>query len=382
MTAKPTDSQAQQDNPYALRHARLAAALSNSKANLLALNPGPSLVYLTGLHFHLSERPVIVMFTPHSPPIVILPELESGKTNALPFSVQVFPYGEDPAGWPAVFRQAAVAAKIEKRTVGVEPTRLRFLELQLLQEAAPNAEFISAEEVVASLRMVKDDREIEAMRKAAQIAQRALQATLPFIKIGVTERQIAAELTLQLLRAGSDSEVPFAPIVSGGPNGANPHATPTDRPLQAGDLLVIDWGASYGGYFSDITRTFAIGEVTDEWIRIAHIVAQANAAGRNAIQPGIQASQVDAAARQVIEEAGYGEYFIHRTGHGLGMEGHEPPYIRAGSELTLEPGMTFTVEPGIYIPGRNGVRIEDDVLVTQQGGVSLTGLPRGLEVIV
>lgn len=381
MTDKPSDSQPTQDNPFALRHARLAAALSNSDANILALNPGPSLVYLTGLHFHLSERLVIVLFEPHSPPIVILPELESGKTKALPFSVQVFPYGEDPDGWQAVFRQAAIAAKIDKRIVGVEPVRLRFLELQLLREAAPNAKFTSAEEVMALLRMVKDDAEIEAMRRAAQIAQRALNATLPSIKIDVTERQIAAELTLQLLRAGSDSAVPFSPIVSGGPNGANPHATPTDRPLQVGDLLVIDWGASYGGYMSDITRTFAIGEVDDEWIRIAHIVAQANAAGRNAIKPGIPVSLVDAAARKVIEEAGYGKYFIHRTGHGLGMEGHEPPYIRAGNELTLKPGMTFTVEPGIYIPGRNGVRIEDDVLVTQQGGVSLTDLPRGLEVI-
>jgi Xaa-Pro dipeptidase len=381
MTDKPSDPQSAQDNPYALRHARLAAALSSSETNILALNPGPSLVYLTGLHFHLSERPVIVLFAPHSPPIVILPELESGKTKALPFSVQVFPYGEDPAGWPAVFRQAALAAKLGQRKVGVEPTRLRFLELQLIREAAPDAKFISAEEIIASLRMVKDDGEIEAMRNAVQIAQRALQATLPSIKIGVTERQIAAELTLQLLRAGSDSETPFSPIVSGGPNGANPHATPTDRPLQAGDLLVIDWGANSSGYLSDITRTFAIGEVDDEWVRIAHIVAQANAAGRNSIRPGIPAGQVDAAARKVIEEAGYGKYFIHRTGHGLGMEGHEPPYIRAGNELVLAPGMTFTVEPGVYLPGRNGVRIEDDVLVTSQGSESLTDLPRSLEVI-
>jgi len=379
MTNQP--SQTQTTSSYASRQARLTTALSSGALDALALNAGPSLTYLTGLHFHLSERPVVALFVPHTPPVVVLPELESGKTTVLPFPVQVFPYGENPGDWPAAFRQAALAANIDGRAVGVEPTRLRYLELKLLEGSAPQARFMSAEEILAALRMVKDEGELSAMRQAARIAQQALKAALSLVKPGVTERQLASELTLQLLRAGSDSETPFSPIVSAGPNSANPHATPTDRPMSAGDLLVIDWGASYNGYVSDITRTFAIGEVEDELARIADIVVQANAAGRAAVRPGASASQVDAAARQVIEAAGYGEYFIHRTGHGLGMEGHEAPYIRSGNQLSLEPGMTFTVEPGIYLPGRGGARFEDDVVVTADGVESLTDLPRRLEVI-
>lgn len=379
MTNQPI--QTQPTSAYASRQARLTTALSSGVLDALALNAGPSLTYLTGLHFHLSERPVVALFVPHTPPVVVLPELESGKTTALPFPVQVFPYGEDPGDWPAAFRQAAIAAKIDGRAVGVEPTRLRYLELKLLEKGAPQTRFQSAEDILASLRMIKDEGELSAMRQAARIAQQALSAALPLVKPGVTERQLASELTLQLLRAGSDSETPFSPIVSGGPNSANPHATPTDRPLSAGDLLVIDWGASFNGYVSDITRTFAIGEVEDELARIADIVVQANVAGRAAVRPGASASQVDAAARRVIEAAGYGEYFIHRTGHGLGIEGHEAPYIRAGNQLSLEPGMTFTVEPGIYLPGRGGARFEDDVVVTAGGVESLTDLPRRLEVL-
>jgi Xaa-Pro dipeptidase len=229
--------------------------------------------------------------------------------------------------------------------------------------------------------MYKDEQEISAMRKAVDIAQNALSNTLPSIKVGVSERQIANELTLQLLKAGSDPQFPFSPIVSGGANSANPHATPTNRFLKEGDLLVIDWGASYLGYISDITRTFAMIEVEPEYALIAETVNEANIAGRRIIRPGATASEVDQAARIVIEKAGYGQYFTHRTGHGIGMEGHEPPYIRSDNQLPLRQGMTFTVEPGIYLPGRGGVRIEDDVLVTATGVESLTNLPRGLQVI-
>ncbi len=366
-------------SPYSQRHTRLALALQNAGLDALALNPGPSLVYLTGLHFHLSERPVIAIFTPNEPLKLVLPELEMQKTTDLPYPLQAFPYGEDPDTWVSVFSQAAQAAHLDRHLVGMEPLRLRLLEFHLLCEAAPEAEFLPAQESIAALRMSKDEGEIMAMRKAAEIAQKALLNTLPMVHPGVTEREIAVELTLQTLRTGSDPEMPFAPIVSGGPNSANPHATPTDRPLAHGDLLVIDWGAAYQGYFSDITRTFAIGPVDPELEKIAQIVAEANAAGRAAARPGQTAEKVDRAARMVIEKSGYGPYFTHRTGHGLGMEGHEEPYIRSGNKTILTPGMTFTVEPGIYLPGRNGVRIEDDVVITASGAESLTHLPRLLQ---
>jgi Xaa-Pro dipeptidase len=229
--------------------------------------------------------------------------------------------------------------------------------------------------------MTKDRSELAAMRQAVHIAQRALQATLPLIKIGMNEKELASELTMQLLRGGAESNLPFTPIVCAGPNSANPHAVPGERLLQSGDLLIIDWGASYEGYFSDLTRTFAVGEVASEHARIAQAVLEANEAGRNTAAPGVPAGLVDKAAREVIEKAGYGPYFIHRTGHGLGMEEHEEPYIRSDNPQLLSPGMTFTIEPGIYLPERGGVRIEDDVVITESGSESLSNLPRELMVV-
>jgi Xaa-Pro dipeptidase len=255
------------------------------------------------------------------------------------------------------------------------------LELRLLESAAPEAVFASAQAVLARLRMQKDAGEIDNMRRAVQAAQRALQAVLPLARAGMTERELASELTMQLLRSGSDSELPFPPIVSSGPNSANPHASPSDRKLTPGDLLVIDWGAAVGGYFADLTRTLRVGEVDAEYLRIAEIVLQANQAGREAVRPGIAAGMVDRAARAVIEAAGYGVYFTHRTGHGLGMEAHEDPYLFGENTLLLQPGMTFTVEPGIYLPGRGGVRIEDNIAVTAQGAETLSDLPRQLGII-
>jgi Xaa-Pro dipeptidase len=368
-------------NLYNLRHARLADALQAAGLDSLALNAGFSLYYLTGLNFHLSERPVVMIFTPPNPPALVLPKFEAGKAESLSFPIQVFSYEEEPSTWEDVFKQAARAVELNGKKMGIEPRRMRVLELRLLEAAAPEAQFISAEDQMASLRMHKDEAEILAMRKAVGIAQRALQAALPLIQPGMTERQLAAELTLQLLRHGSDAEMPFSPIVASGPNSANPHAFPSSRRLTHGDLLILDWGASAQGYYSDLTRTFSIGEPESEFRQIADIVAMANKTARTLAAPGVTAAQVDKAAREVIEQAGYGKYFLHRTGHGLGLEGHEEPYIRAGNLMALKPGMTFTIEPGIYISGRGGVRIEDDFLITRTGGESLSDLPRDLMII-
>jgi Xaa-Pro dipeptidase len=369
-------------NPLLSRQAKLKSILQSADLNSLILNPGPSMVYLTGLHFHLSERPVLVFISPDSPLTIVLPELEQQKVKYLPYEVQAFAYGEDPSQWAMVFQKALAAAKLSKAHNGVEPRQLRLLEYRLLTEAAPQAHFISAEDSLSRLRMIKDPTELSAMRKAVDIAQRALLATLPQVKIGLTEHELATELTLQLFRAGCDPQVPFSPIVSSGPNSANPHATPSDRKLSPGDLLVIDWGASHDGYISDITRTFAIGDIHPELANIGKVVLEANTAARKIARPGIEIQQVDQAARSVIETAGYGKYFTHRTGHGLGMEGHEEPYIRTGNLTPLEPGMTFTIEPGIYLPDKNGVRIEDDVAITSTGCETLTSLPREISQLV
>lgn len=363
------------------RFEKLAAALKDSKFDAIALNPGPTLSYLTGLNFHLMERPVVLVFAPGQTPAIILPELEMQKTVDLPYELKTYPYGEIPSEWSQAFRSAFFELDLYGRTIGVEPRRMRVLELHLVENGAPGSHVIAAENELASLRLCKDTDEVAKMRQAVKIAQDALEATLPQIKIGMSEKEIAAELTIQLLRHGSDPEMPFAPIVSGGPNSANPHASPSERKLQVGDLLVIDWGATYDGYISDLTRTFAVGEVDNEYRKIHEIVQQANAAGRAAGKPGVACAEVDKAARSVIESAGYGLYFTHRTGHGIGMEGHEEPYMRGDNQQLLETGMAYTVEPGIYLPGRNGVRIEDDMVVTENGCESLSDLPREIRVV-
>jgi len=366
---------------------KLNASLLTSGLDAVALNPGPTLTYLTGAHFHLMERPVVLLVAKGQDPAIVLPELEMLKVEQMPFPVQAFPYSENPSEWEKAFRTAAQALGLDtlagtsQKRIGVETGQMRLLEYNFVAAGAPSTEFPDASEVLGSLRLRKEPGEIENMRAAVHVAEAALEATLPQIKIGMTERELAAELVVQLLRSGSDAGLPFTPIVSGGPNSANPHASPTDRKLQAGDLLVIDYGAAMNDYVSDITRTFAVGQVDAEYEKIHKIVQEANAAGRAAGKPGVPCAEVDKAARAVIEDSGYGKYFTHRTGHGLGMEGHEHPYMRGDNLQLLEPGMAYTVEPGIYLPGRNGVRVEDDVVVTETGSESLSTLPREMRVV-
>lgn len=366
---------------YDLRQRRLSQAMKIAQLEGMALNAGPSLTYLTGLHFHLSERPVLGLFSAGNPLVIVLPELETGKISNLAYQTRPFAYGEDPETWQTTMKEGIQAAGFSGRRIGIEPRVLRVLELDLLNSTGIEFTLVSGEAALAQLRMQKDEYEQARMQKAVDIAQNALDAILPEIKPGITERELAAKLVIALLNYGSDLQLPFSPIVASGPNSAKPHAFPTDRQLIKGDLLIIDWGANEGGYFSDLTRTFAIGDPQQEMVEIAQIVLEANQAARSKARPGVSAQEVDQAARAVIEAAGYGDYFTHRTGHGLGMEGHEAPYIRDGNPILLTPGMTFTIEPGIYLPGKGGVRIEDDVVITEEGLYSFSDLPRELKIL-
>jgi Xaa-Pro dipeptidase len=363
------------------RFDQLNASLRTSGLDAVILNPGPTLTHLTGLHFHIMERPVVLLFAKDQNPAIVLPELELQKVASLPYPLQVFAYPENPSEWDSAFRRATQALDLDGKRIGVEPRQLRLLEFRHVKAGAPEADYPDASDVLSSLRLRKDQVEVDAMRRAVKIAQEALEATIPLIKVGMTEKELSSELVVQLLKQGSEPEMPFAPIVSGGPNAANPHASPSERKLQVGDLLVVDWGATYDGYISDLTRTFAVGEVDDEYKKIHEIVREANAVGRAAGKPGVPCANVDKAARDVIEQAGYGVYFTHRTGHGIGMEGHEEPYMRGDNMQLLEPGMAFTVEPGIYLPNRNGVRIEDNVVITENGADVLSDMPRELRVV-
>ncbi len=276
------------DNPKSIYHSRqerLGILIHEAGLDGIVLNPGPSLVYLTGLGFHLMERPFVVFFIPGQAPSIVLPEFERLQLSGLSFEIVPYTYSDNPQTWQAAFSQAAQSVHLDGLKVGVEPLALRVLELRFLETAAPHAQFISADNSLALLRICKDEVEIEAMRKAVEIAQKAFLATLATIKIGQSEQEIAGELTQQLLRNGSDAGVAFPGIISSGPNGANPHATPGERRLVSGDLVVVDWGATYKGYLSDLTRTIAVGSIDSEWERIARVVAEANAAGRSNARP-------------------------------------------------------------------------------------------------
>ncbi|MCX8023838.1 MAG: Xaa-Pro peptidase family protein [Thermanaerothrix sp.] len=357
---------------------RLQERLHSAGLDALVIVPGPNFFYLTGFKMHLFERPIALLIIPDESPRLILPVFEISSLNNSALSIQPIPYPDDPTAWETAFKQAVQPLAGKPCRVGVEPTRMRFLELNLLHTALPNATFVSAESLLTDLRIRKTEAEISHLRKAVEVAQKALEATLPVVRPGVTERDIAEELHIQLLRAGSDPILPFDPIVASGPNAANPHAVPGERVLQMGDVVLIDWGATWNGYCADLTRVFALGEIPPD-LKIAHeIVVAANQTARSSVRPGLPAGEIDRMARSVIARSGYGDFFTHRTGHGIGLEAHEPPYIYAENTLPLAPGMVFTIEPGLYFPGLGGIRIEDNIVVSEEGSFTLTDFPREL----
>jgi Xaa-Pro dipeptidase len=362
-----------QDRLNRLHDLQVKAAL-----DCVALMPGANLRYLTGLQVRPGERPYLAFFPVEGQPAFVLPALEATQAQErLPSDVQIFAYSDE-EGHEHAFEEAADALQLANRRVAVEFTKMRVMELRRLERAAPGVQILASEPWLGSLRAIKDATEVDAMRRAIEIAEAALQDILPEIRPGRTELEIAADLQIALLRRGGEG-LPFAPIVVSGPNSALPHAHASTRALQRGDLLTIDWGTTVDGYASDITRTFAIGPLSDDLAQVYDVVLAANQAGRLAARAGTTADAVDRATREVIARAGYGAYFVHRTGHGLGLEGHEPPFIVAGNLEQLRSGVTCTIEPGIYLPGVGGVRIEDDVVVTDRGAESLTSLPRELK---
>src|SRR5450432_1128916 len=257
---------------------------------------------------------------------------------------------------------------------------MRVLEGQLLQRYAAECTVISGDDAVTSIRLYKEASEIAAMRKAITVSEEALEATLNQIRVGMTEHEVTNLLLNKMAELGSGGNA-FDPIILSGPNSALPHGVPSDRRLQAGELLLFDFGTTFEGYPADITRTFAVGSLDSELRKVYDTVLAANEAGIRAIRPGVTAQDVDRAARQVIVDAGYGKYFLHRTGHGLGLDVHEAPNMVEGNMQVLEPGMVFTIEPGIYLSGRGGVRIEDNVVVTESGVDVLTTFSKAFRII-
>jgi Xaa-Pro aminopeptidase len=354
----------------------LRQRMRDHRLDALMIVPGSNLRYLTGIGFLTKLRLMAALIPADGPAVLVVPALEEARArqSAGP-AMQVLTWPDSDGPLDALGRVAAAAGLAGKR-VGVENTVMRVFELRALQAAAEDVEVVDATPLLASMRMVKDADELRAMREAVRVIEATLGETIAEMRAGMTELEVAEIWAAAIKAAGCEPSFDLA--VGSGPHGANPHHVNGQRRLQPGDLVVLDGGVYVDGYASDITRTVAVGQPSAEARRIYELVLAANTAGRAACRPGATGEQIDQAARALIEQGGYGAQFIHRTGHGLGIDIHEPPFIVAGSREPLTPGMTITVEPGVYVPGVCGVRIEDDMLITEQGAESLTSFRRDL----
>jgi len=348
----------------------------------LALVPGFNLRYLTGMDFVLLERPFITLIPANetADPVLVIPELEAPTwKRGAHFEARIFAW-DDKSGPDEAMRQASEALP-GMRTLAVEYLRMRVLEHDLISRFVPDVRMVKGEAVLDPLRMRKDASEIASLRRAIEVAEAALEEVVPSLSPGVTEREVCNQLTSAILLGGGES-VPIEPIVLSGPRSALPHGRPGERRVEAGEILLIDFVMTVDGYHSDITRTFVVGQEPDDRLREVYAaVRAANEAGRAAARPGVACQDVDRVTRQVLVDAGLGEHFIHRTGHGLGLDVHEEPGIVEGNDMPLEEGMVFTVEPGVYLEGWGGIRIEDDVVVTEGGCETLTTFSRELRVV-
>ncbi|MDY6817554.1 MAG: Xaa-Pro peptidase family protein [Halobacteriales archaeon] len=363
------------------RRDRLFETLDSS-IEAVMIPPSKTMRYFTGLEMHQSERPTVLVLQRGQPPAVVLPALETSRVrDALGEAAEFFIYTD--ATDPLEAARGAFEDLQEERAisgqVGMEYRSTRLLEYELIADAFDWAAIVDAEDAIASLRARKDEQEIEHMREAAAIVDDILEATVETVEPGMTERDVARDIEKRTIDSPADELGVL--IVTSGPNTAKPHTNTSDREIEAGDPLMIDAGVVCEGYYSDITRTFNVGEPDEKFREIYEVVRDGARAGRAAVEEGVELQALDRAARDVIEDAGYGEYFTHRLGHGLGLEGHEPPYLVEGNETPLAVGNAFTVEPGVYIEGFGGVRIEDDVVLTEDGTEVLTGFPRNLRIL-
>jgi Xaa-Pro aminopeptidase len=359
-----------------LDRARAAAAAAGLDA--LIVTPGADLRYLTGYEALPLERLTCLLLPVQGDPVLIAPQLEVPAAHASPAGR----LGIEIAGWRETQNAYAFAAERLPRSlaaIGVD-NHMWAEKLLGFRDALPGVRQELAGPVLADLRMRKTPEEVEALRLAGDAIDRVHARMGEWLRAGRTEREVGKDIAEAILAEGHVA-VDFV-IVASGPNGASPHAEVSDRLIGRGEPVVVDIGGSMpDGYCSDSTRNYVLGDPPDEYAAYHEVLLRAQTAQTEAVRPGITAEQLDAVGRDAIAEAGYGEYFVHRTGHGIGLETHEEPYIVAGSARPLEPGMTFSVEPGIYLPGRHGARIEDICVCTAEGGDRLNRTSRQLQVL-
>ena len=351
---------------------RVCQQMADEDIDLIVVSPSPDMQYLIGIPGHLSERPMLLAFGPQVQPILLTPALEQEGLSSVG-GVDLVPYDEtsDPL---AVFVAKLGSDRFSRIAICDQMWAGFVLRLQVVM---PAAQYLPASSVLRELRMRKTVEEIQLLGQAAQKVDAAFASLVTLQFSGRSEREIAEDLSSLLREHGLDA-ANWGPIVGSGPHSASPHHTPDDRIVQSGDAVVLDFGGVFRGYQADITRTVVVGEPSARFRGVYEVVRQGQEAAVQAVQVGRTAQAIDTVARNIIDSAGFGDWFIHRTGHGIGLDTHEEPYIVAGNALELEEGMTFSIEPGVYMPGEFGVRIEDIVAVTESGGRRLNGAPRDL----
>jgi Xaa-Pro aminopeptidase len=359
---------------FAERRARAVASAEQAGLAGLLVTPGADLAYLIGHRPPPLERLTLLVLAPGRHPVLLVPALERPAAEGAPgiTGIELLGWrdGEDP------YELAARVLPAGRYALGDQTWASHVLGLQ---GAAPDCAFVASGGVIPLLRAVKDADEVARLRAAASGADATFDEVVALRFQGRRELDVASDLE-RLLREHGHERVDFT-IVGSGPNSASPHHGASDRRIEPGDAVVMDFGGVADGYCSDITRTVFVGEPDEERRRVYEVVRAAQQAAFEAVRPGVPAQEVDRAARAVIADAGFGDAFVHRTGHGIGLEVHEPPYIVEGNATPLEPGMTFSDEPGIYLAGRFGVRIEDQVVVVATGAERLNRASRELAVV-
>ena len=348
--------------------------------DVVVVTPGSDLRYLSGYSAHAMERLTALAVPGRGEPVLVVPRLEAPMVQASPAGA----LGLELLAWDETDDPFARLAELLTARLGGAPARVAvgnrtWAEHALgIQRALPGSTLELAAAVIDRLRMVKTPAEVEELARAGAAIDRVHARMGEWLRVGRTEAAVGADIAAAILAEGHVA-VDFT-IVGSGPNGASPHHELSDRVVQAGDVVVVDIGGETStGYRSDCTRTYVVGDApTAEVADWYAVLQQAQAAATAAVRPGVTCEQIDATARQVITDAGWGEHFIHRTGHGIGLDTHEAPYVVAGNDLPLEPGMAFSVEPGIYLAGSCGARIEDIVVCTDDGVRSLNGGTREL----
>ena len=360
---------------YQTRLKETQARMLEKRLDYLFIAPSPDLLYLIGFEGHITERLTLLVIPADGKAVFVLPAFEAPRFEAYSdlFNLKTWTETQNPY-------HVLAEALGQARPFKVAVSDLQWARFLLgFQETLPKASFTASSSVLAPMRERKRPEELELMRNVNQFADDVFAQLISLKMIGLSERQLSRKLSDLLLDAGNDS-VGFA-TVARGPHSASPHHTMTEHIIEEGDMVLFDFGGRYQGYYADVTRTVVAGQPSKEVEDIYHIVQNAQQAAVEAVKPGVTANVVDHAARDLIAQAGYSEQFVHRVGHGVGLEIHEPPYLTSDSNTVLEPGMTFSVEPGIYLPGRFGVRIEDTVLVTETGGERLNHASRDLTVV-